>query len=277
MSALEICVELLHVHNSHIHLLHIDRLTLQHTEKGCHASWPAQMQQILCILDVSDPLNVWASPSVYQEYVQYIIKMMMMDPFAGVHKALLLPRMSLGLSDMQRWWIWRDPSATINAGLYSQEFVSVWFLHSLLAYIDRRKDNYTLFWSVFFKNEATGEVLKKAAGAHTFISGSCIHLGAGDVSCHTGEAWRYLRDRVGVIILFISGGQIHTLITLVMLFRWFTFLWQHFMSYVISPVKNNFIMSFVLRKKLFLRENSFCWTLKEINTFPYLHSLGKSG
>lgn len=50
--------------------------------------------------------------------------------------------------------------------------------------------------------------------------------------------------------MFISGGQIHTLISLDVLYRWFKFLWQHFISYVISPVKNNFITSFLLRKKL---------------------------
>jgi len=101
-----------------------------------------------------------------------------------------------------------------------------------------------LFRSVFLKNEATSEVLKEDARALTFIGGCCVHLGTADVSCHRGEAWRYLRDRVEIIILFISGSQIHTLITLDIIFRWFKFLWQHFMSHVISPVKNNFIISF---------------------------------
>lgn len=86
--------------------------------------------------------------------------------------------------------------------------------------------------------------------AHTFVSGSCIHLDIGDVAPLTGDAWKYLRDRVGIIILFISGGQIHTLITLDILVRGFEFQWQHFMSYVSSPVENNFIMVFCLKEKI---------------------------
>lgn len=47
----------------------------------------------------------------------------------------------------------------------------------------------------------------------------------------------------------VSGGQIHILMSFDMLFRWFRFLWQHFMSYIISPVKNNFIISFFFSQK----------------------------
>lgn len=110
--------------------------------------------------------------------------------------------------------------------------------------------NCTLFQPAFFKNETACEVLKEVAKIHTFISGFCVHLGTGDFSCLTGEARRYLTDRVGIIVLFINRGQIHTLITLDMRFRFFNFLWQHFMSYIISPVNNKIIKSFVLSTEL---------------------------
>lgn len=116
----------------------------------------------------------------------------------------------------------------------------------------------------------------KLQGQLTFLSDSYIHLGLEDISPHPpGEAWRFLRYSVGVIIMSVSGGQMHILMPLGILFRWFRFLWQHFMSHIISPVKNYFIILFFFfcsRKKC-----SFFWAHKEINTSLYLPQLRKFG
>lgn len=66
----------------------------------------------------------------------------------------------------------------------------------------------------------------------------------------SGDTWRYLRHSVGIIS--VNGGQIYILMSLDMLFRWFRFLWQYFMSYIISPMKNNFIISFLFQNKYML-------------------------
>lgn len=53
-------------------------------------------------VDVSHPLNVWISYAVYQEYVQYILKMVLLDQHTESPMALLLPWISIGLLDMER-------------------------------------------------------------------------------------------------------------------------------------------------------------------------------
>lgn len=91
LSALDICMEILDVRNSHTCLSYIHILTLKHTQNWSHVSWPAQTSWILHILDVSDPLTVWLNHAVHQEYSQYSLKVILLVLHSGVQMALFLP------------------------------------------------------------------------------------------------------------------------------------------------------------------------------------------
>lgn len=83
---------------------------------------------------------MWISYAVCQEYVQYILKMLLLDQHTGIPMALLLPRIPVGLLDMERRWIHRDLNATINTALYYQLPISVFMFPAQLVSIHIQKE-----------------------------------------------------------------------------------------------------------------------------------------